>query len=67
MQLALDLMGQNGVRPALSSRLFGIPKAVVMARQAFKEREVVRPWQLCKSLLHNCPLRPRLSKRSHIH
>jgi len=62
----VDLEHQDAVRPTVLHRLPSVPEPFGGVVELLQERDVVIPWDLCKSLLHNCPLCPRRGKRAHV-
>ena len=47
-------------------RFRGVPEPRFRTVELFEQGEVMVPAQLCKRRLHNLPVRPRRSKRSHV-
>ena len=51
---------------SFSTSLVCQPEAVIAIFEVLQERNAVVPGQLCKSLLHNCSLRPGCRKCPHV-
>jgi hypothetical protein len=64
--VTVDLECEDAAAPALLDRLAGVPESHLAAIQLLEQSQVVVPGDLCKSLLHNCPIWPCGSKRPHV-
>jgi len=66
MGLGFDLQRQNGMRPAVLHCMLRIPKPLLGRFELVQQSDVLIPANLCKGLLHNCSIRPRSSKGTHV-
>ena len=62
----IDLERKDVVGPALLGALAGVPEPLLRGSALLHQGDVVIPGDLCKSLLHDCPLRPCRSEGAHV-
>jgi hypothetical protein len=61
-----DLVCEDGPAPAVLVRLTGVPGAFFWLIESLQQADIMTPEQLCKKLLHDCLVRPRLGEDPHI-
>jgi hypothetical protein len=66
VKAALDLHDENVPAPSVLNRLADVPETFRWVLHFVQKNAIVKPGQLCSSLLHNCYFRPRLSKSPHV-
>jgi hypothetical protein len=65
-QIALDLMDEDGARPAMFDGLLGIPGAFFGRLHGIEQADVMAPGQLCNDPLHNFGIGPGNGQGPHI-